>query len=172
MDESKRGTMVAGIILVALGALFFTLNLIPGIVAAMTWPLILVVIGIGFCLPALIWPQQKESLAGLLIPGSILIVLGGIFLFNTLTGIWSVWAIAWMLIPASVGLGLILGAWVGKWDKSVTTVGLWMLVLSLAVFALFASLFGNVVVKSIGAGLLIITGLVLLIRSLMRKQAD
>jgi hypothetical protein len=77
-----------------------------------------------------------------------------------------------MLIPASVGLGLILGAWVGKWDKSVTTVGLWMLVLSLAVFALFASLFGNVVVKSIGAGLLIVTGLVLLIRSLMRKQAD
>ncbi|MBA3072371.1 MAG: hypothetical protein FP831_02140 [Anaerolineae bacterium] len=172
MDESKRGTMAAGIILVALGALFFALNLIPGIVAAMTWPLILVVIGIGFCLPALIWPQQKESLAGLLIPGSILIVLGGIFLFNTLTGIWSVWAIAWMLIPASVGLGLILGAWVGKWDKSVTTVGLWMLVLSLAVFALFASLFGNVVVKSIGAGLLIVTGLVLLIRSLMRKQAD
>jgi len=172
MDESKRGTMAAGIILVALGGLFFALNLIPGIVAAMTWPLILVVIGIGFCLPALIWPQQKESLAGLLIPGSILIVLGGIFLFNTLTGIWSVWAIAWMLIPASVGLGLILGAWVGKWDKSVTTVGLWMLVLSLAVFALFASLFGNMVVKSIGAGLLIVTGLVLLIRSLMRKQAD
>ncbi|PKN96940.1 MAG: hypothetical protein CVU42_17810 [Chloroflexi bacterium HGW-Chloroflexi-4] len=172
MDESKRGTMAAGIILVALGAVFFALNLIPGIVAAKTWPLVLVVIGIGFCLPVLIWPKQKESLAGLLIPGSILLVLGAIFLFNTFTGIWSVWAIAWMLIPGSVGLGLILGAWAGKWDKSVTKVGLWMLVLSLAVFALFASLFGNVVVKSIGAGLLVVTGLVLLVRSLMRKQAE
>lgn len=171
MDESKRGTMAAGIILVALGALFFALNLIPGIVAAKTWPLVLVVLGIGFCLPALIWPNQRESLAGLFIPGCILFVLGAIFLFNTLTGIWSVWAIAWMLIPGSVGLGLIMGAWIGKWDKSVTSVGMWMLVLSLALFALFASMFGNLVVKSIGAGLLVATGLVLLIRSLIRKQA-
>jgi hypothetical protein len=171
MDESKRGTMAAGIILVALGAVFFALNLIPGIVAAKTWPLVLVVLGIGFCLPALIWPNQRQSLAGLFIPGCILIVLGGIFLFNTFTGIWSVWAIAWMLIPGSVGLGLVLGAWIGKWDKSVTQVGMWMLVLSLALFALFASMFGNIVVKSIGAGLLVVTGLVLLIRSLIRKQA-
>lgn len=171
MDESKRGTMAAGIILVALGAVFFALNLIPGIVTAKTWPLVLVVLGIGFCLPAVIWPAQKQSLAGLFIPGSILLVLGAIFLFNTLTGIWSVWAIAWMLIPGSVGLGLVLGAHIGKWDKSVTQVGMWMLVLSLALFALFASMYGNVVVKSIGAGLLVVTGLVLLIRSLTRKQA-
>jgi hypothetical protein len=171
MDESKRGTMAAGIILVALGVVFFALNLIPGIVAAKTWPLVLVVLGVGFCLPAVIWPKQKESLAGLFIPGCILFVLGGIFLFNTFTGIWNVWAIAWMLIPGSVGLGLILGASIGKWDKSVTQVGMWMLVLSLALFALFASMFGNLVVKSIGAGLLVVTGLVLLIRSLTRKQA-
>jgi hypothetical protein len=32
-------------------------------------------------------------------------------------------------------------------------------------------MFGNLVVKSIGAGLLVATGLVLLIRSLTRKQA-
>lgn len=171
MNESNRGTMTAGIILVVLGALFFAMNLIPGINAAKTWPLILVVLGIGFCLPAAIWPNSRESLAGLLIPGCILLVLGAVFLFNTLTGIWSIWAIAWILIPGSVGLGLITGSYAGKWDRSVRQVGIWMLALSLSVFALFACLFDNLVIKAIGAGMMIATGLILLIRSLIKKPA-
>ncbi|KAF0111703.1 MAG: hypothetical protein FD147_714 [Chloroflexi bacterium] len=169
MNESNRGTMVTGSVLIALGALFIALNLIPGINATKTWPLILIVLGIGFYLPALIWPKSREGLAGLFIPGSIFLVLGAIFLFNTLTNIWDVWAIAWILIPASVGLGLVTSAWIGKWDRTVIQVGLWMLIISLTVFALFASLFGDMVVKAIGAGLLVATGLVLLIRSFIKK---
>lgn len=171
MNESNRGNMIAGIVLVVLGGIFFALNLIPGLNAAKTWPLVLIVLGIGFCLPAAIWYKSRESLAGLFIPGCILITLGAIFLFNTLTGIWNIWAIAWILIPASVGLGLITGAAVGKWDRSVTQVGAWMLIISVSVFALFASMFGNIVVKAIGAGFLVTTGLVLLIRSFIKKPA-
>lgn len=171
MNESNRGNMIAGIVLVVLGGIFFALNLIPGLDAAKTWPLVLIVLGIGFCLPAAIWYKSRESLAGLFIPGCILITLGAIFLFNTLTGIWNIWAIAWILIPASVGLGLITGAAVGKWDRSVTQVGAWMLIISVSVFALFASMFGNIVVKGIGAGLLVLTGIVLLIRSFIKKPA-
>lgn len=171
MKESNRGTMIAGIVLVVLGAVFFALNLIPGIDAKRTWPLILVVLGIGFCLPAFIWSESRQNLAGLFIPGFILLVLGAIFLFNTLTSIWSIWAIAWMLIPASVGLGLIVAAYVGKWDRSVRQVGKWMLVISMSLFALFAAMFSNIVIKSIGAGILVITGLFLLIRSFTKKPA-
>lgn len=171
MNESNRGTMVAGIVLVVLGGLFFALNLIPGIDATKTWPLILVVLGIGFCLPAFIWYKSRESLAGLFIPGSILIILGAIFLFNTLTSVWNIWAIAWILIITSVGLGLFVAAHVGKWDRSVKQVGLWMMLISLSLFALFASMFGNIIVKSIGAGVLVATGLLLLIRSFIKKPA-
>lgn len=170
MNESNRGTMISGLVLVVLGGLFFAMNLIPGLSAAKTWPLILIVLGVGFWLPAFVWPKSREGLAGLFIPGAIFLVLGAIFLFNTLTGIWEVWAIAWLLIPGSVGLGLIMGAWIGKWDRSVRQVGIWMLVISLSLFALFASLFGNLVVKAIGAGLLIATGIVMLIRSFVKKQ--
>ncbi len=169
MNESNRGTMIAGLVLVVLGGVFFALNLIPGIDAAKTWPLILVVTGIGFCLPAFIWYKSRETLAGLFIPGCIFLVLGGIFLFNTLTGIWEIWAIAWMLIPASVGLGLIVSADVGKWDKSVKQVGGWLLVVSMSLFALFAAMFSNIVIKSIGAGILVATGLIMLIRSFIKK---
>lgn len=169
MRESNRGTMIAGIVLVVLGAVFFALNLIPGIDAKKTWPLILVVLGIGFCLPAFIWSDVRENLAGLFIPGFILLVLGVIFLFNTLTSIWNIWAIAWILIPASVGLGLVVAAYIGKWDRSVRQVGIWMMVISMSVFALFAAMFNNIVVKSIGAGLLVITGLIMLLRSIIKK---
>ena len=171
MNESKRGNLVAGIVLIALGALFFALNLIPGIDARKTWPLILVVLGVGFCLPAFIWPKSRENLAGLFIPGFILIVLGGIFLFCTLTQRWVIWAIAWMLIPASVGLGLFTAAITGRWDVTVKHVGLWMLGISLATFAIFAALFSDILIKSIGAGILLLTGLILLIRSFVKKPA-
>jgi len=163
--------MIAGIVLVVLGGIFFALNLIPGIDSGKTWPLVLIVAGIGFALPAFIWPNNKQALAGLFIPGCILFVLGAIFLFNTLTGIWSIWSIAWILIPGSVGLGLITGAWAGSWDNSVKQVGTWMIVISLTIFALFASLIGNLVVKAIGAGFLVATGIVLLVRSFIKKSA-
>ncbi len=172
MNESNRGTMIAGIVLVILGGVFFALNLIPGIDSGKTWPLVLIVAGIAFCLPAFIWSANRQALAGLFIPGSILVVLGAIFLFNTLTGIWSVWSIAWILIPGSVGLGLLSGAWAGKWDRSVSQVGVWMIVLSLTVFALFASLFGNLVIKAIGAGLLVATGIALLVRAFIKKSGN
>jgi hypothetical protein len=171
MNESNRGTMVTGIVLVALGALFIVLNLVPGVTAGKTWPLIFIVLAIGFFLPALVWPKSREGLAGLFIPGSVLLVLGAIFLFNTLTNIWSVWAIAWILIPASVGFGLLSGAWAGKWDHNVFEVGKWMLIISLSVFALLAALFGNVTVKIIGAVLLVGTGIFMLVRSFTKKQA-
>ena len=170
MSGSNRGSMVTGIVLIGLGALFVALNLIPGVSASKTWPLIFIVAAIGFFLPAFVWSNSRHGLAGLFIPGSILLVLGAIFLFNTLTGIWGIWAYAWILIPASVGLGLLSGAWVGKWDRNVWQVGVWMLIISLTVFALLASLFGNIVIKAIGAGLLVATGIVLLVRSFLKKN--
>ncbi len=170
MNESKSGTLATGIVLVVLGAAFIALNLIPGMTGSKTWPLIFIVAGIGFLLPALIWQNSRSGLAGLYIPGMIFITLGGIFLFNVLSGIWGVWAYAWLLIPAGVGLGLYTGALVGKWHQDVRKTGSWMVIISSAVFALFAALFGSMLVKGIGAGFLILIGIVIVIRTLTKKQ--
>ncbi|MCX6053578.1 MAG: hypothetical protein NTZ74_01435 [Chloroflexi bacterium] len=170
MNESNRGTLVTGILLVVLGIFFAALNLIPGLNASKTWPLILITLAAGFILPAFIWPQSRKGLASLFIPASILLVLGVIFLFNTLTGIWNIWAIAWMLIPASVGLGLLSSARVGKWNKGIRTVGVWILIISLTTFSFFTALFTNPVVKYIGAAILVLTGVFFLIRSLTKKN--
>lgn len=172
MNESKRGTLVTGIVLVILGTAFIIVNLIPGITPIRTWPFIFIVAGIGFFLPALIWPDAREGLAGLYIPGAIFITLGGIFLFNTLSGNWAIWGYAWILIPASVGLGLFLGATVGKWDKAVSRTGIWMMLISTTVFAFMAALFGNTLVRILGAGFLVAIGLFIFLRALLKKPVE
>ena len=172
MNESKRGTLVTGIVLVILGAAFIIINLTSGITPAKTWPFIFIITGIGFFLPALIWPDAREGLAGLYIPGAIFITLGGIFLFNALYGNWQIWAYAWILIPASVGLGLFLGALIGNWDKGVSRTGIWMMLISATVFAFMAALFGNNLVRIVGAGFLVAIGLFILIRALLKKPAE
>jgi hypothetical protein len=171
MKNTNRGSLIAGIGLILLGALFIVLNILPNITIRQTWPIIFLVAAFGFYLPALAWPESRKGLAALFIPGTILFVLGAIFLFNTLASDWRIWAFAWILIPASVGLGMMLAAWVGKWEHGVWMVGTWMATLSLALFAVFAAMFGQDLVRYIGAGLLVTMGLYLLIRSFLKKPA-
>jgi len=171
MNESNRGTLVAGAGLILLGAFFICLNLIPGFNLHGTWPVIFIVIAFAFFLPALVWPRSRKGLAALFIPGTIFGVLGLIFLFNTLTGNWAVWAYAWTLIPASVGLGMLLASQTGGWGHGTWLVGLWMALVSVAVFAVFAALFGDMTLKFIGAGFMILMGLGLLARSIWMKPA-
>ena len=172
MSETKRGSLIAGVGLVLLGALFICINLIPGFSLARTWPVIFFVIAFAFFLPGLAWPDSRRGLAALYIPGTILFVLGLIFLFNTLTNNWFVWAFAWILIPAGVGLGLILASWAGKWSHSIYLVGAWMALISVAIFAVFAALFGDMVLKLSGAGIMVLMGIFMLLRSFVKKPTE
>jgi hypothetical protein len=170
MNESKNGTLITGIVLVILGAAFVIINLIPGMTPNKTWPFIFIVIGIGFFLPALIWPKYRQGLSALYIPGVIIATLGGIFLFNSLSSNWAIWAYAWILIPASVGLGMFCAAVIGNWHRDVRRTGMWMMMVSISVFAFMAAIFGSLLVKTIGAGILILIGAVILIRALVKKE--
>jgi hypothetical protein len=171
MNESKRGSIIAGVGLIVLGALFICLNLFQGITLAKSWPLIFFVIAFAFFLPGLAWADSRKGLAALYIPGTITLMLGLIFLFNTLTGYWAIWAYAWILIPASVGLGMMQAAKSGKWGHGVYLAGIWIALTSLAVFSVFAALFGNMVLKFIGAGIMVLMGVLMLTRSFVKKAA-
>jgi len=104
MRNLNRGTLITGIVFLAAGIILILLNLIPGVGMNHYWPLIFVLIGLGFFLPVLFWPESRHGLAGLFIPGTIFLFLGLLFLYNTLSGDWTVWAFGWLLIPSSVGL--------------------------------------------------------------------
>jgi len=168
MSRMDRGSLAAALFLISLGATFLVVNLIPGLTFARTWPVIFLVLSAAFFLPALIAQEARRGLAALAIPGSIFLVLGLVFLYNTLSNDWAAWAYAWILLPASVGLGLMLASIIGGWERTAGEVGVWLMVLNGAAFGLFATLFGPPLLKAIGAGALILGGLLMLLRAFRR----
>jgi len=165
--RDNRGSIVVGGILVLIGAIFLFVNVFR-LNFGDIWPIIFFIIGAGFYLPVLLMPRDRRNLAGLLIPGTILFGLGAIFFYNILADNWGSWAYIWTLIPASVGLGLLLAARVGNWGGDTLKVGFWMFVISIGVCLILAAFFGGGNAGLIGAILLIGLGVFLLIRSIRR----
>jgi hypothetical protein len=172
MNRTNQGSIIVGIILIALGALFFIANTIPGLDLGTTWPAIFFLLAGAFYLPLILYPNERRGLAALYIPGSILLVLGLIFFYNTLSGDWDAWAYMWALIPGGVGLGLALAARLGDWGMSALWTGIWLMIGSLAAFGLFGSLFGSDVVRVLGPVLLIAGGALLLLRTVQRPSRE
>lgn len=171
MKSMDRGSLVGAFALIILGAIFLILNFIPGVGFEELWPVIFFVTALAFYLPAVIWPESRRGLAGLFIPGSLLLILGIAFLYNTLSGDWGVWAFAWLLIPFGIGMGLSLAAWIGDWGHPVGEVGVWIMVLDAVGFGLFGSLFGEPLIKAFSAGLVLVGGGLMLLRGFLRGRA-
>jgi hypothetical protein len=163
-QSDNRPSSVVAVILIGLGILFLAVNFLD-IDLGRVWPLIFFVIGAGFYTPALLMPQARAGLAALFIPGTIMIGLGVIFFYNTLTGDWGSWAYAWSLIPAFVGIGLILASRFGHWQGDTARAGTWLALGSAAVFSVLAMFFGSRTFGAIGPILLIGLGVLLLFRS-------
>lgn len=164
---NSQASIVIGGILIVIGGIFLALNVFR-IDFGQVWPIIFFIIGAGFYLPVLLMPHDRRNLAGLLIPGTIMFGLGTIFFYNTFSHNWGSWAYIWALIPASVGLGLIIAARVGNWGGDTMKVGFWMFVVSTGVCLILASFFGGGNAGAIGAILLIVLGVFLLIQSIRR----
>jgi hypothetical protein len=165
MDRANRGTVVVGTFLIAVGVIYLLINLIPGIDLGKTWPIIFFILAAGFYLPALLWQNARRGLAGLYIPGSIMLVLGLIFVYDVLTNDWASWAYAWLLITGGVGLGLTLASVLGEWGHGVSQTGIWMMAVSAGLFALFATIFGqNPIIKTLGPVVIILAGVLILVR--------
>ncbi len=166
-NESRTSVVVGGILILIGGDLSLALNVFH-IDFGQVWPIIFFIIGAGFYLPVLLMPRDRQNLAGLLVPGTILFGLGVIFFYNIFADNWGSWAYIWTLIPASVGLGLLLAARVGHWGGDTMKVGFWMFVISTGVCFILAAFFSGGNVGAIGAILLIGLGVVLLIQSIRR----
>lgn len=165
MRRMDRGSLAAAVFLIGLGIVFLVFNFIPGTSFAQTWPVIFLVLAAGFIMPAVIAEDAKRGLAALAIPGTLFLGLGLLFLYNTLSGDWAAWAYAWLLIPAFVGLGLLVASWIGGWGQPVKEAGVWLLIIHGAAFGLFATLFGTSFLKAFGASALILGGVLMLLRA-------
>ena len=170
MERSTRSSLVLGIILILLGALFLVFQLFPQLGQWINWstgwPLIIVGVGLVFLVAAVL-----SGASGLAIPGTIVGGIGGLLWWQASTGHWDSWAYAWALIPGFVGVGIILQGLLSGKIRNAITGGGWLILISLIMFFLFGSFLGGM--ELFGAYwpiLLIILGVFVLVRPLLRPR--
>ena len=106
--SNKRisGSLVVGIILIALGLLSLIGQIFRGFpFMSYLWPFIIIGFGGLFFVGML---AGGKSMAGLAIPGSIISGLGLMMFIQNLTGYWQSWAYSWTIILVLVGLGIFI----------------------------------------------------------------
>jgi hypothetical protein len=169
MDESRRSSLVFGVILVLVGVIFLVLQVFTGLQRfinwSSAWPLIIVGVGGVFMISALL-----GHVPGLAVPACIIGGIGLLLYWQNLTGNWDSWAYAWALIPGFVGIGTILtGVLAGNPGKTLSG-GLWLIVISLVMFFIFGSFLGGFGIGEYWPVLLIGLGFLILIRPLFRSR--
>jgi len=93
-----RASSVAGIILILVGLVSIINLYIPG-----SWAALLIGVGIFFLIVSFL--RRNGDLA---ISGTVNLTLGGILLYQSLSGDWASWYYLWPLIFTAVGAGMLL----------------------------------------------------------------
>jgi hypothetical protein len=140
MEDRRRSSAVIGLLLILLGIAFFAGQFFPGLwtwFGGFSWPLIVIAVGILLLIIGL-----ATAAPGLLVPACIVGGIGGLLYWQNATGNWESWAYAWALIPGFVGVGTVLLGLVTR-NGRTTTGGLWLILVSLVLFAVFASFLGG-----------------------------
>lgn len=141
-----------------------------------TWPVAILLAGI-ICLGAV--RMDGRRLSGLAIPGSVLLVLGLLSLFQNTFNQFQTWAYAWLLlIPTSVGLGLCIQGVAIDQDslrergKKIARIGLIAFLVLAAFFELIINLSGLVRGDSgwVASSALLVAMGVLLVLGIVRNR--
>ncbi len=104
MVREHDGRPVLAVGLIALGVLVFfgQLTGFGGMIGTF-WPLFVVVPGLAFLYFAY---TGDKNVAGLAVPGTVIMGTGLILFYQNITGHWESWAYIWTLYPLFVGLAL------------------------------------------------------------------
>jgi hypothetical protein len=174
MNPRNRGSLVGGLVLVLVGLFLLVLQLAPAMTnflrLELTWPFIIIGIGVLFFVGILVWGRSS---AGLAVPGSIVTGIGLLLLYQNWSGNWESWAYAWALIPGMVGVGAILtGLIEGKSASRAVSAGGGLILISLILFVVFGFFLGGDLLSRWGVPLLLVVGgCWLLVRNVLRRQA-
>jgi hypothetical protein len=178
MIMRDRGALYVGILLLLLGLFFLFIEAAGSLLAplglrfgwAQAWPFIILFVGLAFWLPILIWWGQRENLSGLAVPGTIILTVGLILLYQNVTGDWRSWSYMWAFIPMSVGLGLLAIYGLGKREQGLLVAAGIVSGIGLVFFVIFASAFGGLI-RLLGPAALILIGVFILMRGLQARAA-
>lgn len=163
----RRGAITGGILLILFGVVALVSNFMPEQFKLLSWPFFIISVGVIFILAAIM-----SKMGGLVVPGMIVAGIGGIFYYQRIASDYASWAYLWALIPAFVGLGIILSGLIDHNLRATLTGGLILIGISLALFFVFGGSFGlNEEIVRYWPTLLIAWGVIILLRQVIKKKS-
>jgi hypothetical protein len=165
MDVQRRSNLALGVVLIVLGGIFLATQLIPGLGLILSWPWIVIGVGASLLLIGLLVGAPDMA-----VPACIVAGIGGILYYQNLTGDWTSWSYMWALIPAFVGVGMLLASLIGGRSRSAYREGLRTVLVGVILFLVFGSFFGAF--SWLGAYwplLLVGAGLLILVEGLFKR---
>lgn len=171
MENRNHSNIRLGLVLILLGIFFVFVQAFPafrGLFSPAHTPDV-ILFGVAILLAFI---GLATGAAGMAIPVCIIAGIGGIFYWQTASGVGPLsWAYAWALIPGFVGLGILLRTIFSGWPWRGMEEGIWMIALSVILFLVFAAAFGNwSILGPYWPVLLIVLGVISLIRSFFRHR--
>ena len=171
MGQKGRSNLVAGVLLILVGALFLIAQLAPEtfrwLQPEQNWPLIIIGAGALFAVLGLLVGEP-----GMLVPATIVGGIGALLYWQSVTGEWESWAYAWTLIPGFVGVGVFFSRLIEGRPRQAFSEGGQAILVSLVLFAVFGSLLGpGTFPVLLWPVLLIGAGLLVLVNTLLRRGA-
>jgi len=169
MNKEKRSTIMIGILLILLGGWFLAIQFLPElkdwIEVENGWPLIIIGVGLFLLLLGLLLRAP-----GMAVPACIVGGIGGILYWQNATNNFESWTFTWALIPGFVGVGVILARLLGDDNQEGYRGGFRLILISLVLFVgFYLFLGGQGVLREYWPVLIILLGLWIFVRALLRK---
>jgi hypothetical protein len=163
---SRKTSLLFGITLIVLAVLALAGNLLVKSInihatGFNSWPLIVIGIGLLFCIPPFIFTKQR-GLGGLFIPGLPVLTTGILLFIASTMNNWALWAKWWPMEVVGVALGFVMAAiflrvvWLMIPASIVGLTGLALLFCSLTGYWASWAVLWTVVPLSVGLPLLLI----------------
>ena len=176
---SRTIELIAGVLLLVVGVVVLAseplIDLVSGVgidddVLAW-WPILLVGLSLFFLVPSLVGRQNRRLRAGMVIPGALLVGIGGALLYTSLTDRWESWSSLWSVLPFSFGLGMYAAGWIAdapafKWIGSAIAAG------GVVAYLVFAIAFGGEAFRVVAAIGILALGLALTIGGLADRLSQ
>jgi hypothetical protein len=134
------------------------------------WPMVLVVGSLFFLIPILFSRLSRRLRAGMVIPGVMLLLIGGALLYTSLNDRWAEWATLWTVVPFSLGLGLYAAGWLAD-APAFKWIGFGLAAAAVVAYLALATAFGGETFRLIGALAIIALGLALTMGGLAQRLA-
>jgi len=170
--RQNRTNLFLGILLILIGGWLVLTRQVPAVQSWIghnfTWPMWTIGSGLLVLVIGLL-----TGAPGMAVPASIIAGIGGILYYQNQTGNFASWSYMWALIPGFVGVGTILAGLLGENTRRNLGHGLNLIVISVVMFLVFATLFGGLsILGDYGvAVILILLGLYILIRGFTRNSS-